>query len=259
MDRLAARGVRFTHAYIGTWCMPPRVTMFTGLHQYGAKTMRMEVEYPGSEYDPEQCREDSTSNLRLRRLPLNCQNPAKSASILSTVYRDSRPLQGFSTGLVTERAVGVGRALFSARPQREAAEGPLPDLVRHDGSSEFSAWQCAFADAAACTMPPGYAWLHFKLRSWRAVKCQEDRKLNRRNGDWLVYTVSKWSSLRFGTSRASTKGCFVRRTSPSTSGNSTSCRIVGPDRKTRIGVLVRRFFIINLGGNPRDSIPSEVS
>lgn len=55
MDRLAARGVRFTHAYIGTWCMPSRVTMLTGLHQYGAKTMRMEGEYPGSEYDPEQC------------------------------------------------------------------------------------------------------------------------------------------------------------------------------------------------------------
>jgi arylsulfatase A-like enzyme len=55
LDRLAARGVRFTHAYIGTWCMPSRVTMLTGLHQYGAKTMRMEGEYPGSEYDPAQC------------------------------------------------------------------------------------------------------------------------------------------------------------------------------------------------------------
>ena len=59
MDRLAARGVRFTHAYIGTWCLSSRVTMLTGLHQYGAKTMRMEGEYPGSEYNPEQCREDS--------------------------------------------------------------------------------------------------------------------------------------------------------------------------------------------------------
>lgn len=56
MDRLAARGVRFTHAYIGTWCMPSRVTMLTGRHQYGALTMRMEGEYPGSEYDPQQCR-----------------------------------------------------------------------------------------------------------------------------------------------------------------------------------------------------------
>jgi arylsulfatase A-like enzyme len=54
IDRLAARGVRFTHAYIGTWCMPSRVTMLTGLHQYGANTMRMEGPYPGSEYDPAQ-------------------------------------------------------------------------------------------------------------------------------------------------------------------------------------------------------------
>ena len=29
--------------------------MLTGLHQYGAKTMRMEGEYPGSEYDPRDC------------------------------------------------------------------------------------------------------------------------------------------------------------------------------------------------------------
>jgi len=56
MDRLAARGVRFTHAYIGTWCMPSRATMLTGLHPYGVRTMRMEGPYPGSEYDPAQCR-----------------------------------------------------------------------------------------------------------------------------------------------------------------------------------------------------------
>jgi arylsulfatase A-like enzyme len=55
MDQLAASGVRFTHAYIGSWCMPSRVTMLTGLHQYGAKSMRMEGAYPGSAYDPEQC------------------------------------------------------------------------------------------------------------------------------------------------------------------------------------------------------------
>lgn len=55
LDRLASRGVRFTHAYIGTWCMPSRATVLTGLHQYGVRTMRMEGEYPGSEYDPAQC------------------------------------------------------------------------------------------------------------------------------------------------------------------------------------------------------------
>ena len=56
MDRLAARGVRFTHAYIGTWCMPSRATILTGMHQYGVQTMRMVEPYPGSTYDPEQCR-----------------------------------------------------------------------------------------------------------------------------------------------------------------------------------------------------------
>ena len=56
IDRLAERGVRFTHAYIGTWCMPSRATMLTGLLQHGVESMRMEGEYPGSEYDPEQCK-----------------------------------------------------------------------------------------------------------------------------------------------------------------------------------------------------------
>ncbi|NJN05936.1 MAG: sulfatase-like hydrolase/transferase, partial [Rhodobacteraceae bacterium] len=56
MDRLAQRGVRFTHAYIGTWCMPSRATLLTGLHQFGVESMRMEGTYPGSEYDPKKCR-----------------------------------------------------------------------------------------------------------------------------------------------------------------------------------------------------------
>lgn len=56
IDKLAKRGVRFTHAYIGTWCMPSRATMLTGLHSYGIESLRMEGEYPGSEYDPAKCR-----------------------------------------------------------------------------------------------------------------------------------------------------------------------------------------------------------
>ncbi len=56
MDALAKTGVRFKHATIGTWCMPSRATVLTGLHQTGVKSMRMEGAYPGSEYDPEQCR-----------------------------------------------------------------------------------------------------------------------------------------------------------------------------------------------------------
>lgn len=55
IDKLAAKGVRFTHAYIGTWCMPSRATLLTGHHPTGVMSMRMEGEYPGSAYDPEQC------------------------------------------------------------------------------------------------------------------------------------------------------------------------------------------------------------
>ncbi|MGB0154639.1 MAG: sulfatase-like hydrolase/transferase [Verrucomicrobiales bacterium] len=56
IDALAESGVRFHHATIGTWCMPSRATLLTGHHQYGIESMRMEGAYPGSEYDPKQCR-----------------------------------------------------------------------------------------------------------------------------------------------------------------------------------------------------------
>ncbi|MFV1965642.1 MAG: sulfatase-like hydrolase/transferase [Pirellulaceae bacterium] len=55
IDQLAARGVRFTHAYIGTWCMPSRATLLTGHHQFGVQSMKMVGKYPGSTYDPKQC------------------------------------------------------------------------------------------------------------------------------------------------------------------------------------------------------------
>ena len=55
IDRLAKEGVRFSHAYIGSWCMPSRATMLTGHHQHGIESMRMEGKYPGSAYDPDKC------------------------------------------------------------------------------------------------------------------------------------------------------------------------------------------------------------
>ncbi len=55
MDALAARGVRFTDAYIGTWCMPSRATMLTGHHPFGVESMRGEFLYPRSTYDPDKC------------------------------------------------------------------------------------------------------------------------------------------------------------------------------------------------------------
>ena len=56
IDALAAAGVRFEHAYIGSWCMTSRASLLTGLQQHGIESMRMEGQYPGSVYDPEQCR-----------------------------------------------------------------------------------------------------------------------------------------------------------------------------------------------------------
>lgn len=54
IDALAKKGVRFTHAYIGTWCLPSRAALLTGHHPYGVKSLRMEGKYPGSAYDPKQ-------------------------------------------------------------------------------------------------------------------------------------------------------------------------------------------------------------
>ncbi|SKA94460.1 Arylsulfatase A [Prosthecobacter debontii] len=54
MDEVAAHGVRFSHAYMGAWCMPSRATMLTGRHPHGIESMRMSGKYPGSTYDPQQ-------------------------------------------------------------------------------------------------------------------------------------------------------------------------------------------------------------
>lgn len=55
IDRLAQRGVRFTAAYNGAWCMPSRATLLTGHYQHGVESMQMEGSYPGSGYDPAKC------------------------------------------------------------------------------------------------------------------------------------------------------------------------------------------------------------
>ncbi|MEZ6135459.1 MAG: sulfatase-like hydrolase/transferase [Pirellulaceae bacterium] len=56
IDALARSGVRFERAYFGAWCMPSRVSFLTGRLQHGVQTMKMEGTYPGSTYDPKQCR-----------------------------------------------------------------------------------------------------------------------------------------------------------------------------------------------------------
>lgn len=52
IDALAARGVRFHAAYLGSWCMPSRAALLTGRHPHGIETMRMAQPYPASTYDP---------------------------------------------------------------------------------------------------------------------------------------------------------------------------------------------------------------
>jgi arylsulfatase A-like enzyme len=55
IDALAASGVRFQGAYLGSWCMPSRAALLTGHWPHGIESMRMAGKYPDSTYDPEQC------------------------------------------------------------------------------------------------------------------------------------------------------------------------------------------------------------
>ena len=55
IDDLAKNGTRFANCYMSSWCMASRATLLTGHQTYGVNSMRMEGEYPGSEYDPEKC------------------------------------------------------------------------------------------------------------------------------------------------------------------------------------------------------------
>ena len=55
IDALAASGVRFHGAYLGSWCMPSRAALLTGRWPHGIESMRMAGKYPASTYDPEQC------------------------------------------------------------------------------------------------------------------------------------------------------------------------------------------------------------
>jgi len=55
IDALAATGVRFHGAYLGSWCMPSRAALLTGHWPHAIESMTMEGKYPGSTYDPKQC------------------------------------------------------------------------------------------------------------------------------------------------------------------------------------------------------------
>jgi arylsulfatase A-like enzyme len=55
IDKLAQSGIRFTHCYLGSWCMPSRANLLTGRYPHAVQSMRMEGTYPGSTYDTQQC------------------------------------------------------------------------------------------------------------------------------------------------------------------------------------------------------------
>ncbi|MEP6668589.1 MAG: sulfatase-like hydrolase/transferase [Chthoniobacter sp.] len=55
IDALAAGGVRFQGAYLGSWCMPSRAALLTGHWPHGVESMRLSGKYPDSTYDPQQC------------------------------------------------------------------------------------------------------------------------------------------------------------------------------------------------------------
>jgi len=55
IDALARAGIRFTHAYMGSWCMPSRASLLTGRQPHGIESMRLAGTYPGSTYDPAVC------------------------------------------------------------------------------------------------------------------------------------------------------------------------------------------------------------
>ncbi len=55
IDALAQSGIRFSYAYMGSWCMPSRASLLTGRHPHGIESLRMEGKYPGCVYDPALC------------------------------------------------------------------------------------------------------------------------------------------------------------------------------------------------------------
>ena len=56
IDRLAAEGVRFTHAYGGAWCIPSRAMLLTGRHTHGVEGLELGKGWGQTRYDSAACR-----------------------------------------------------------------------------------------------------------------------------------------------------------------------------------------------------------
>lgn len=52
IDQLAKEGIRFEHAFVGTWCQPARAKIMTGKLLHGIQGLQVE-DYPISTHDPE--------------------------------------------------------------------------------------------------------------------------------------------------------------------------------------------------------------
>ena len=151
IDQLARDGVRFEHAYIGSWCMPSRASMLTGLHQHGIESMRMEGQYPGSSYDPE----------KLHFWP--------------SVMRDN----GYTTAHIgkwhTGRDTGFGRdwdhQIVWNRPgypenapnyydnQLISVDGGPPTMTKGYSTDNYTNWAVDFIQRESESTKPWYLWL----------------------------------------------------------------------------------------------------
>ncbi len=56
IDRIAAEGVRFTHAYGAAWCTPSRASLLTGLLPHAIQGLDVPRVVGGGSYDPAVCR-----------------------------------------------------------------------------------------------------------------------------------------------------------------------------------------------------------
>ena len=151
LDHLARQGVRFEHAYIGSWCMPSRASMLTGLHQHGIESMRMEGKYPGSAYDPKQCK-FWPSVLR--------QNGYTTAHIGKWhTGRDTGFGRDWDHQIVWNRPGNPDNAPNYYDNQLINFNGKPAELVKGYSTDNYTEWAIEFIESEKQSQKPWYLWL----------------------------------------------------------------------------------------------------
>lgn len=152
IDRLAKRGVLFSHAYIGTWCMPSRATILTGHLPHAIESLRMKLPYPKAVYDPDQApfwpsifRQHGYVTAQIGKWHL---------------ARDA----GFGRDWDHQRVWNRSRYTFNAsryyRDQFISTDGGLPLPVTGYSTDNYTRWAAEFIDDhAAPDSPPWFLWL----------------------------------------------------------------------------------------------------